>query len=246
MIGAGQAGLSAAYHLQRRGFLPAGRTCENAAPAVVQDARAHTLCWTPKPGPAERGGTAGKAFGWPPSMASATCRESRSRTSTRPSRVQRSFHATSGTMRTARAEYPAARESPLGSREDGDPDGRLRIETSGGQLVRTGGHQRHRHLDQAVLADLPGTVQLPGQAAARGRLRGGRRIPRAARHCGGRRHFRRRAAGRNIAGHHHKLVHPPGTGVARRRVSTGRRVTTPSPSSKSGSGRDFLPRAWCP
>ncbi|WP_082506883.1 NAD(P)-binding domain-containing protein [Arthrobacter sp. Leaf337] len=38
VIGAGQAGLSAAYHLQRRGFLPAGGTDENAAPAVVADA----------------------------------------------------------------------------------------------------------------------------------------------------------------------------------------------------------------
>ncbi|MFF1383108.1 NAD(P)-binding domain-containing protein [Arthrobacter sp. NPDC058288] len=34
VTGAGQAGLSAAYHLQRRGFLPAGQT---AGPAVVQD-----------------------------------------------------------------------------------------------------------------------------------------------------------------------------------------------------------------
>ncbi|CAN7407299.1 NAD(P)-binding domain-containing protein [Arthrobacter sp. LjRoot14] len=34
VVGAGQAGLSAAYHLQRRGFLPAGQT---AGPAAVQD-----------------------------------------------------------------------------------------------------------------------------------------------------------------------------------------------------------------
>lgn len=38
VIGAGQAGLSAAYHLQRRGFLAAGGTGENAAPAMAENA----------------------------------------------------------------------------------------------------------------------------------------------------------------------------------------------------------------
>ena len=40
MIGAGQAGLSAAYHLRRRGFIPAGATLPDGAPGsyVVLDA----------------------------------------------------------------------------------------------------------------------------------------------------------------------------------------------------------------
>lgn len=41
VIGAGQAGLSAAYHLRRRGYVPAGDTDQSAPTFVVLDADAH-------------------------------------------------------------------------------------------------------------------------------------------------------------------------------------------------------------
>ena len=40
VIGAGQAGLSAAYHLQRRGFVPATRATEGDRSFIVLDAEA--------------------------------------------------------------------------------------------------------------------------------------------------------------------------------------------------------------
>ena len=103
------------------------------------------------------------------------------------------------------------------------------------RLVRPGRHQRDRHLDPAVLADLPGPGHVPRTAAARGGLRRRGGIPRPARDRGRRRNLRRRPARRDLPGHHHQLVHPPGTRLA------GRRLRPAGRSRRRRAGRGTRP-----
>lgn len=64
VVGGGQAGLSAAYHLQRRGLVPAGTVPEGFDQSGGR-ARNYTSS-TPRTAPEEPGATAGRAFAWPP------------------------------------------------------------------------------------------------------------------------------------------------------------------------------------
>lgn len=133
MIGAGQAGLSAAYHLQRRGFLPAGRTCENATPAVVEDVPGSYVVLDAEAGP---GGA--WRHRWQ-SLRMATVNGISDLPGIPKPDVDPAEPSSAFLSR-----YFGDYEDGLGlnilrpvkvrsvSREDGDPTGRLRIETSAG------------------------------------------------------------------------------------------------------------------
>ena len=64
VIGAGQAGLSAAYHLQRRGLIPAGTAPEHLDPAAGPARSYIVLDAEDGPGGAWR--HRWKSLGWPP------------------------------------------------------------------------------------------------------------------------------------------------------------------------------------
>ena len=171
VIGAGQAGLSAAYHLQRRGFTPVTRDPDAAETFVVLDANAGTRRGVAAPvgiaahGHRERHPRAARASGAAGRPGDAEPR--------RPAALLRRLRAA---LRPRRAAAGAgAGRAPRRRRPRRPPPRRDRPRHVG----RPPRHQRHRHVDAPVPPLLPRDRSVPRSAAARRRLRLGRRVRRA-------------------------------------------------------------------
>ena len=163
VIGAGQAGLSAAYHLQRRGFVPAG-TGPDARDAAGGPARSYIVL------DAEDGPGGAWRHRWK-SLLMATVNG----ISDLPGIPQPAVDPDEASS-SFLTRYFGGYEHQLGAGHRTSRQGPVRL--PGGQrrrraaahhhvprrLVCPGHHQRDRHLDPAVLADLPG----PGHASADG------------------------------------------------------------------------------
>ena len=244
VIGAGQAGLSAAYHLHRRGFLPAGTALEARNPAgpvrsyIVLDAE-------DGPGGAWR-------HRWK-SLLMATVNG----ISDLPGIPQPAVDPEEASS-SFLARYFGGYEQQLGlaierpvkvrsvAAEDHDAGGRLRIATSGGDWSARAVINATGTWTRPFWPDLPGPGVLPRTAAARCGLRLGGGVPRPARGGGGRGHLRRRAAGRDFPGHHHQLVHPPEPAGGTPRSTGQARARRRRPSSRSACGRVCRRKASSP
>ena len=198
VIGAGQAGLSAAYRFSAAASSPL------AVPRPAQAKRAgrRQVTGPPDVHRARRRGRPGRGLAPPLEEPSHGHGERHQRPSGPPAarrgscRGQFQFpHPLFRRVRTRpRPRDRAARESAVG--EPGGRESRRAADASPPPAARgrPRRHQRHRHLDPAVLAHLSWPGQLPRPATARRRLRFRRGIPRPACHCGWRRDLGRRAA----------------------------------------------------
>ena len=159
VIGAGQAGLSAAYHLRGAG------SCRSIARSATPR---RSSCSTRMTRRAARGSTAGRRCGWRRSTASTSCRASRCRLPIRGRRAATSYRRTFAPTRTVRP-----RRAAPGAGRRGAPRGRRAARSTARRdgCRRLGGplrHQRDRHLDAPLLAALPGQDVPRAPAARRG------------------------------------------------------------------------------
>ena len=221
VIGAGQAGLSSAYHLKKRGLAP-GRGF------VVLDQ-------SPQPGGAWQ-------FRWP-SLRLSTVNRIHDLPGMRFSEAV-DTDATEVEASVAVPRYFAAYEKafdlpvyrPVRVTVVCDRGERLRIETDRGSLSARGVINATGTWETAYIPDISRSGPVQGQAAAHQGLPNGRGVRRQARYRGRRRHLGDTAARRGLARHHHDLGHPQTAGVPRgtfyrrtgpRRRGAGRRPGAP-------------------
>ena len=216
VVGAGQAGLSAAHHLKRRGFVSA-----LAEPDAVRTLRGAGRRGRGRAGP---GRTGGSRCGWRPSTGSSSCRLILSRRSTRRSPAASPCRATSprssGTARS-RSLRPVAVISV--TRADGDPDGDLIVDTDHGRWRTRAVINATGTWDKPVLPHYPGQETFPGrQLHTRDYVSAAALAGRRVAVVGGG-HLRGAAAGGDLARRDDVLVHPPRARFPRRRVPAGGR-----------------------
>ena len=248
VIGAGQAGLSAAYHLRRLGLEP--------------DVDFVTVDHSPGPGGAWQ-------FRWPTltlrlSTGCTTCPGWRS---PRPS-TTRDTEAVEAA--TAVPRYYAAYEQRFDLRVrrptsvqvvcDREPDERLRAETAAwirsGWIRRCcrrpcrddrvpGDRQRDRDLGATVRAELPGRGDVRGSATAHPRLprpAGVRGPPRRGGRGG---HLGGADSRRGLPGHDDDMGDPVGAAIPRGPVHAPRRAGAPWRSSRTGCATACRRGRWC-
>ena len=173
VIGAGQAGLSAGYHLRRRGFV------RSRVSTAARRRRRHV-----------RGAGRQRAAGWsvaaPLALAEDGDRERHPRAPRLPGAAGRGACGEQGrppaVLRRLRGGVRPRRAAPGAGDRSTSRRCRSRRATARGDGCRSLGSrlrdQRDRNLDAAVLAALPGTVPIPRPPAARRRLRVGGRVRR--------------------------------------------------------------------
>ena len=118
--------------------------------------------------------------------------------------------------------------------------------TSDGGLVREGGHQRHRHLDQAVLAHLPGPAPPSGAGSCTWPITSPPRSSAACTSSWWAAGFPPSASWTKSRRSPPPAGSPAGNPNGGTPRSTPRPGTTPSPSWRNGYGRACRRRAWWP
>ena len=192
VIGAGQAGLSAGYHLQRRGFASALEQPDARRSFVMLDADAAPGGAWQHRWESLRMATVNGIFDLPGFPQPPVDPDEPSRVA-----VPRYFAAFERELR-----LPILRPVRVErvERDDDDPDGELLVTTDRRHLAHPGRHQRHRHLEQpACCPRYPGAGDVRGPTAAHARLRLCGGVRRAAGRGRRRRHLRRAAARGDLA-----------------------------------------------
>jgi hypothetical protein len=203
VIGAGQAGLSSAYHLKRRGVVP------NRGFVVLDQSPNAGGAWQ---------------FRWP-SLTLSTVNRIHDLPGM-PFSDAIDTAATEVEAAVAVPRYFAAYEKafdlpvyrPVKVTVVCDRGDWLNVETDRNRRLDTRNHQRHGYVGDAVHPGVPGRGPLRGTPAAHARLPVGGGVRREARHHRRRRHLGDPAARRDLARHHDDVDHEASAGIPHRPV----------------------------